>query len=492
VAALPLLLLLLDVWPLRRFDVRAVVEKWPWLLLSMASGVITFVSHQRTAGLLPTDAHHWPLRAGYVLGFYVRKMVWPGELSCAYPSPAVFTLSDPAVLLACLAAALLTLVGVLLWRRTRAPLVGWLCFVLAIAPTLGLVQNSWVVASDKYVYFPALGVLLLVGCGLTAAWRSRPFAGVGARAGLLLALCLVLVAEARGVRATIRHWSDTMTLYRQMEKVAPASFIVQNQLGRLLAEASAPDEAIRHLDRAVELWPDYADAHYNLGTVLARQGKIDEAIEHLRKADALNPDDPPTAFNLGMALRLKGRLDEAAEQFARAVRLNPNDATAQNELGGVLVLLGRNQEAVDHLQAALARAPGNAQLHFRVASALLLLGAHTQEAVDRLREAIRLEPAWPAPYNALAWLLATSSEAAIRDGAEAVRLAARAVELTQGRNPQVLDTLAAAQAASGRFSDATETERKAIDLAATAPDSLVRVMRVRLESYQRGIPHTES
>src|SRR5206468_2705273 len=102
--------------------------------------------------------------------------------------------------------------------------------------------------------------------------------------------------------------------------------------------------------------------------------------------------------------------------------------------------------------------------HLRISMALLIRGGSTREAASHLREAIRLSPDWPQPLNALAWLLATSPDPAVRDGERALRLAARAVELTASRNPQVLDTQAAAQAASGRFAAAVATERDAIQL----------------------------
>jgi tetratricopeptide (TPR) repeat protein len=493
VIMLPLLLLLLDYWPLQRLRLRALVEKWPFFLLSLAFGVVTLMSHQRTAGIVAPDYLRWPVHAGYLLAFYLGKIIWPTNLSCVYPQPEPFAISNPIVLLSVVATGLLTLLLVLAARRTRGLLMGWLFFVLAIAPTLGVVRYSWVIASDKYVYFPLLGILMILASGLAAVWDSPRLAGVAPKAALLLFLSLIFAAEARGVRTTLRNWTDTLTLYRHLEKVAPHAPVVHAELGSLMEAASAHDEAVRHLRRAIELEPNYGVAHYNLGVVLAGRGQLEESIQHFRRADELLPDDPPTVYNLGMALRLEGRLDEAAAQFRRAARLKPDYIEALNELGGVLVLQGRMEEAVEQLRKALALAPTNSDLHFRVSLALLLRGGHASEAVSHLRQAVRYRPDWPEPLNALAWLLATSPDPAIRGAEEALRLAGRAVELTGGRDPKVLDTLAAAQAAAGHFDEAVRTQRRAIELASQSPaDTLARGMRDRMKLYARGTGYTES
>lgn len=492
VTPLPLMLLILDYWPLKRLRAQTVAEKWPFLLLSLLSGTITVVSHQHTAGIGQTDYLLWPLRAGYLLAFYLGKIVWPADLSCVYQLPAPFTLSNPTVGLAVLGVCVLTILLVRLARRVPGPLAGWSCFVLALAPTLGVVSYSWVLASDKYVYFPALGILISLTSGLATAWGSPRSAGIARKAALLLPAVALLALEARGVRETLRHWTDSLTLYRHVEQVAPDAPAVHAQLGVLLERAGAHDEAVLQLRRALVLEPNYPDAHYNLGVALAARGQLDESIDQLRTADVLLPDDPPTVYNLGLSLRRAGRLEEAADQFRRLLRLKPDDLAAANELGGVLVAQGRVAEAVDQFRGALALAPTSAHLHYRLAGALLLGGGDASEARDHLRRAAQLDPRWPSPFNDLAWLLATSSDSSARDPEEAVRLAERAVALTGGRDPRLLDTRAAAEAAAGRFEAAVATERRAIELAArTMNDTLVAGLRQRMALYRRHTAYLE-
>jgi Flp pilus assembly protein TadD len=493
VTMLPLLLLLLDFWPLRRLDRAAVIEKWPFFLLTLASGVVTLVSHQRTAGIVgsaQSDVMRWPLQAGYLLAFYLRKIVVPTNLSCVYPPPVPFTLANPAVLVGAAVTCSLTILLAVLARRARGPLAGWLVFAVALAPTLGLVQYSWVIASDKYVYFPALGILLALASGLTVAWNSRrPGAG---RAVAFLAVLATLVAEARGTRAALRNWTDSLTLALHMEKVAPGSPVVHNQLGVILGERGARDESIRHLRRAVELMPDYGVARYNLGIALMNAGQVPEAIVQFRRATERMPDQADAAYNLGMALTLGGSLDEAAASYRRALQLDPNHAMAPGQLGRVLLARGRTAEAVEPLRRAVTLDPGNPGLHFQLSVALLFGARNPAEAAGHLRQAITLKPDWPDPCNTLAWILATSPDSTLRDPRQALELAARAVELTRGANPAVLDTRAAAEAAAGRFHVAATTARRALDLARqSGSDSLANGIRDRLRLYERGSAYVD-
>jgi Flp pilus assembly protein TadD len=392
VAMLPLLLLLLDGWPLRRLSARTVVEKWPFFLLSLISGVITLLSHQRTVGIgsaAGPGLPGWLAQVGYLLGFYLTKLLWPTGLSPVYQVPAPLDVLDPRVLPAFLCACGVTILCLLSARRTRGPLTGWLFFVLAIAPTLGFVKYSWVSASDKYVYFPILGLLMVLAWGFTAAWGSPRFGHLAGRAALLGPALLLLLAQARGTRATLGHWTDSLALSRHIVEVAPDSPAAHIRLGTLLEQGSAPAEALGHFRRAVELGPDRADA----------------------------------LMDLGIALEHRGRFGAAAV----------------------------------HLKAAVRRAP-----------------------------------AWADPCNELAWLLATSPDPATRDPAEALRLAARAVELSGRRDPNVLDTQAAAQAAAGRFEEAVQTARAALGLALRFPaGSLVEDLRARLALYEQRVPYRQ-
>jgi len=495
VVMLPLLLLLIDTWPLRRLRWEALQEKWPFFLLSLVSGVITVLSHERAAVIEPMSASdylQWPVHAGYLLAFYLKKIVWPVGLTPIYPSPEPFGLSSPVVALGLAAVVTLTILLALAARRVPGPLVGWLWFVIAITPTLGLVKYSWVIASDKYVYFPAFGFLLVIAAGIGAAWDGRRSSRLVSRAALLLAAVLLVAAEARGVRAALRPWSSSFVLFQHMEKYAPKSPPIQNQLGILMADKAAPEQAIRHFRRALELMPELQEAHYNLGVTLATQGKTEEAIEHFRTAVELMPTNPDAVYGLGVALRLADRPDEASREFQRALRLEPRSISAYVQIGAMLALGGHPDEACDQFRQALAMEPQDADLRFKLGSALVLAN-HRREAARELREAVRLRSDWAEALNALAWLLATTPDPSLRAPEEALRLALRASKLTGDGNPEILDTVAAAQAAMGRFEEAAGTARRAADLALAAhADGLARLIQDHVRLYERRTGYIEA
>jgi tetratricopeptide (TPR) repeat protein len=491
VASLPLALLVLDLWPFRRFGRRAVVEKWPFLVLAALSTAVSIASQVRTSQVV-----EWPrmgapemlLEACYLPGFYLGKMIWPARLSCVYAPPEPWALSNPAVLAGAAGTLVLTLVLALAKRSTRAPLAGWLFFLVALAPTLGIIRWSRIIAYDNYVYFPALGVLLALGSGLAAAWR-RPAARVAAAALVLAAAG----AEAKGTRTALARWKDSTTLWRHIVAVAPGEPAAHNGLGTVLEARAEHDGAIAEFRRAIELGPGFVDAWTNLGEVLSKSGRNAEAFDALQRASELQTGDPTAAYRAGVAALRLGRLSEAAVQLRRALELKPGYTEARDRLGSVLVLSGRADEGVAMLRRSVAADSTSAHPHFGLAVVLLRLGGREREAAEHLRLAIRYQPDWAEPRNELAWLLATSADPALRDGEESLRLAARAVELTGRRDAGALDTEAAAEARLGRFDRAVETAREALRVAAAGEDdSLARAIGARLALYEQGRAFTEA
>jgi Flp pilus assembly protein TadD len=188
--------------------------------------------------------------------------------------------------------------------------------------------------------------------------------------------------------------------------------------------------------------------------------------------------------NFGVELLRKGNLDEAATRLRRAAELDPQDAAIQYNLGLALLRKASFDEAIARFQGALAIDPRNAQTHNDLAVALAQK-RRFQEAVVQFREAIGIDPMSAQAQSNLAWLLATSPDAAVRNGDEALKLAAKAVGLSQGKDASMLDALAAAYAETGRFREAVETARRAL---AVAPQPLVPALQARVAMYQRQEP----
>ena len=261
-----------------------------------------------------------------------------------------------------------------------------------------------------------------------------------------------------------------------------------NNFGLALLQKRQPDEAMAHFQMALQIKPDYAEACYNLGLALGQKGRTDEAIAHYRSALQIEPDYAKARNNLGLALLQKGQLDEAMAHFQMALQIKPDYAEACYNLGLTFSHQGRRDEAIAHYQKALAIKPDFAQAHNNLGQAFLQEG-QADEAMAHFQKALQIDPANPVAQNNLAWLLATSAEAALRNGNKAVELAQQANAQTGGTNPMILHTLAAAFAETGQFSNARESAQKAMALARSAgQQDLAAQLNDELKRYEAGLP----
>jgi tetratricopeptide (TPR) repeat protein len=236
------------------------------------------------------------------------------------------------------------------------------------------------------------------------------------------------------------------------------------------------------------LKPDHAEAYNYLGLAYIQQGRMNEAVSLFQKALVLKPDYAEAHFNLGNALLQQGQMDEATAQYQKALALKPDYAEAHNNLGNVLVQQARAAEAIAHYQKALALKPDYADARNNLGNALLQQG-RTDEALAHYQKALARKPDDADVQNKLAWLLATSPQASLRNGNQAVELAQRANQLAGGENPIVLCTLAAACAEAGRFPEAVAAAQRALPLAEAQSNTvLADELRSQLKLYQAGTP----
>ena len=221
---------------------------------------------------------------------------------------------------------------------------------------------------------------------------------------------------------------------------------------------------MEHYEEALRIKPDYIRAHNNLGNALFQLGRVPEAIAHWEQVLRLTSGNAVAHNNLGEALMQQGRVGEAAAHFEQAVQKEPDLADAHFNLGNALLRLDRVPEAVLQYEQVLRLKPEDAQ---------------ASQQLGRAR-------------SKLVWMLATAADASIRDGVRAVALAESANRTVGGKDPWILDTLAAAYAEAGRFEDAVRTAEAAIELANGAGQAeQARRIKERLELYQAGRPYRE-
>jgi len=263
-------------------------------------------------------------------------------------------------------------------------------------------------------------------------------------------------------------------------------------LGLALTRNGRLDEAIPHFQKAVEVNPYFAEGHNNLGIALAEKGKVDEAIPHFQKAVEIEPDYGDAQNNLGAALLQEGKIDDAIPHFQKAVEVKPDFADAHNNLGMALLQKGKIDDAIPHFQKALQVDPRQVQTYYNLGAALYLQGKVT-EALGRWREGLRMDPNYLPLLNQTAWVLATCPEASVRNGPEAVELAERAVKVSAGPDPVLLDMLAAAYAEVGRFREAVQTAYRALDLATQQnAQPLVEGLKARIALYKSNSPFRDT
>jgi tetratricopeptide (TPR) repeat protein len=448
---LPLVLLLLDFWPLGRIPqaaawkataLRLVAEKIPLFLLVAASSVVTYVAQQKGGAVVPTDVYPFSERVANALVAYVAylaKTVWPADLAVFYPHSV---LPWPQVAFSAVGLVVVTALAVAWLRRRPYVAVGWFWYVGTLVPVIGLVQVGGQAMADRYAYIPLVGIFVAAVwfvADVTAGWPHRMKA---------LAAAAAVVGCGAVTFNQVGYWSDSETLFRH----------------------------------ALEVTVDNPVAHYSLANALAAKGRMNDAIEHYREAIRFQPAFVKAHNNLGAALASQGRVDEAIREFREALDIMPQMAEAQDSL--------------DALQAALREEirinPSHAQAHHSLAMVCAALG-QWPEAVSHAREAYRLAPEQPEALANLARILATAPDEKLRDGAEAVRLAERACTPANRRDPLMLDTLAAAYAEAGRFDDAVRTAEEALALASGAGQrNLAEDIRKRLALYRSGRPVRES
>ncbi len=283
-----------------------------------------------------------------------------------------------------------------------------------------------------------------------------------------------------------------ITQFHKALEIQPSNPEAHYNLGLALRQKGQVDEAIAQFKRAVELQPNSAVHRYNFGYALVQKGQVDEAITQFHKALEIQPDSAIAHHNLGTALLQKGQVDEAINQFQKALELQPNYPDAHNNLGLALLQKGQVDEAITHCQKALKLRSNFPEACYNLGNAFVQK-KQIHEAIACFQKALELEPNNPNTLNQLAWLLATSPDAFIRNGPKAIQLAQQADRLVGGQSPVILRTLAAAYAGNGQFPEAVATAQRALQLATAQNDAaLVNDLKTQLGFYQAGSPYRDT
>ncbi len=393
---LPFVFLLIDFWPLGRFErngglrsaaVPLLVEKSPFFLVSAVFSVLTYVAQRNSGAVEPLD--RYPLGArlaaatvSYVT--YLRKTFVPNDLAVFYPH--VF---HPAWAVALAAALLLTLsvASLIRWRRDPYWTVGWFWYLGTLFPMIGLVQAGKQELADRFSYFPSIGVY--VACVWLAAervpaglWRSRVLP-----AATIAALC------ALGAMSYLQvsYWRNDVSLFRHARSCGYDSPLVRSFLGSALVRGGDADEGLPLLESAVELDPDDADIHFNLGVGLQTLGRFEAAVKQYESTLTLSERDAGAHYNMGMILLARRENAAAKRHFRRTVELAPDNIDAYVNLAKISLATGEFSEALAHSQRAVDLDPRSIGGRHNLALALLALG-RLDDAILQFRYLTQLLP----------------------------------------------------------------------------------------------------
>jgi len=369
---LPFVLLLMDYWPLGRYQRgckeplirggeskvsvgRLILEKIPLFIVVVFVSIGTIWSQKQTGAIMSSDALSLPVRIANALSSYViymGKMFWPVDLAVYYPHPGIW--STAAVIGSISLLLVISLTVVWLGRRYAYLPVGWLWYLGILFPVSGIVAQSGTQAmADRYTYLSLIGLFIIVAWGVDDLFARYarlklipPFLGA-AVVGLLMVLSWMQV----------QYWQDSVRLLTHAVAVTKNNASTYYNLGNVYSMDGRIPEALESYRQALRINPDYPDVYNSLGVILFRQGKTEDAIGQYREALKRDPAYAKAYFNMGVARVAQGRIAEALACYDQALKVKPDFAEVHNNIGIIRAEQKRMPEAVVHFRAAVAINP---------------------------------------------------------------------------------------------------------------------------------------
>lgn len=407
---LPLLLLLLDFWPLGRISLsgwrdkgnpaslqRRVLEKLPFFALSVLSAGATSLFQKQAGALQTLGGYSFASRLeNFFIGYahYLGKTLWPTAL--ATPYPRVFHWPMGWVALALVLVGGLS-VGVVWWAKKRSYLfTGWFWFFSLLLPVIGLLQVGAAAVADRYAYLPMLG---LFTAGVWSAHEGLKRWKLPKLAPVVIAAAVLVPCAAR-TRDQLRYWQNSSTLFEHAVVVSRDNWIAHQLLGVYYDELGRKEEAFQNFKRATEIKPNYAEAWNSLGIAWTERKDFAHAATCFAAAARLAPETTLFRYNLARAFGVQGRAEEAIVEYRAVLQRDPELATAHYDLGVLLAKTGRLDDAVFHLRETLRLQANQPVAHYHLGK-ILAAGGNKTEASTHLRAAVQLKPDFAQAREAL-------------------------------------------------------------------------------------------
>jgi tetratricopeptide (TPR) repeat protein/transcriptional regulator with XRE-family HTH domain len=440
---LPLVLLLLDMWPLARFSrnrVGILVEKIPFFAVSFFSAWLTLFAQSKaiarwTLEKLPADFRI--MNAFHSIIFYLGKMLVPVRLSAFYPIPAGHEAFSAINIAACILVLLISAICLRYYKLRPYIAAAWLYYIIMLVPVLGIIQVGSQVAADRYTYLPCLGPLMFLAAIPASLFSGRklPVAVLG----LVLSCCLGLKTAGQA-----RIWHDSISLWENAARISPGvSWIIHSNLANAYRQDDRLDDAINEYKKAIAIDSLNAVSHDGFGVALAAKGLTQDAIREFKTAISLNPMFAPLHYNLSDLYSRLGQYNDAIFEIQEAIKIKPKDPIFHNSLATILAAKGLTQDAIKELKNAISLNPMLDPLHYNLFVLYSRLKQYN-DAIFEIQEAVRIKP-----ENPIYWYKLGNTYLLKGMFPEAVAALEKAVEL-QPQNPEIYKKLEEARQQAGK------------------------------------------
>ena len=383
--SLPFVLMLLDYWPLGRWQkavsvpikdryqyvCRLLLEKAPFILLAIASIIVTFWAQDKGNSIITVESLNFYQRLSNAIVSYVAylgKIFWPADLAVFYP----YESSPPQWKILASALILIVIMITVLYYIRKLPFlfVGWFWYLGTLVPVIGLVQVGKQAMADRYTYLPSIGIAMIL------AWLIQfLFQRTGLRKKLLFSTATAVLCML-GFLTWMQcgYWKDSATLFNHTLRVTKDNYLAHNNLGVALSTQGITKEAIYHYNKAILIKPDYAEAYYNRGIDYNSLGHYQRAIEDYSKAIRMKPNFAATYYNRGIAYAYLGANQMAIEDYDKSINIKPDYAEAYNNRGNVYAKLGQYERATEDYNKAIQINPKYALAYSNYGAVYFLQG----------------------------------------------------------------------------------------------------------------------
>ena len=392
VITLPFVMLLLDYWPLQRFNPssvkRLLVEKIPFFLLIIADSILTYIAQQKGNAIMPLARFPIGARIESAMAAYTQylgKTFWPVNLATPYPPP--YHWPAPAIILFTVLFAAFCLGAAGLRKKFPYVFTGWFWFAGMLVPVIGLVQIGPQSMADRYMYLPIIGILLIAIWGVAEFCEKNQVP----RGIIIFGVVVLCFASAARARNQVGVWQNDGTLFGHALAVTTDNFVASHNLGYWYEKTGQADKAMDYYFDADQLASRDPAALYNAANAFAKLGHWHEAIKIYRRALQLSPNQPDFLNNLGFAYAKNKQLPEAVNCFETVLALEPNSVDAHNNLATILFMQGNLEDAATQFSKALKLSPGSFQICANLAGTYEGLG-QTNLAVQYYQQALAIQP----------------------------------------------------------------------------------------------------